>query len=119
MATVLAGTLFAPMTINAEDQILAMAPAAPSWDDASGYGSGETSRAQIDVFMAPTADSTWEATSGYRAVEANRQLVAQEALRSGDLGSMQEEALAELVAASLAWDDASGYGSLEATRANR
>ena len=119
MATVLAGTLFAPMTINAEDQILAMAPAAPSWDDASGYGSVETSRAQIDVFMAPTADSTWEATSGYRAVEANRQLVAQEALRSGDLGSMQEEALAELVAASLAWDDASGYGSLEATRANR
>ena len=46
-------------------------------------------------------------------------LIAQQALQAGDLGSMQEEALFAVVAASSSWDETSGYGSVEASRASR
>jgi hypothetical protein len=49
--------------------------------------------------------------------QANRVLVAQHALQSHDLGSMQEERLYAIVAAAPSWDETSGYGSVEASRA--
>ena len=90
----------------AEDQGPALAPVAgPSWDETSGYGSVEASRAAIAL---PTLSTT---------TEANRVLVAQHALQDGDLGSMQEEVLFAVVAASSSWDETSGYGAVEASRA--
>jgi len=69
---VLALTLLAPVAVTAEDDITALAPVA-----------------------APSVDET-----GAAAVLAARALAAQQALLSGDLGSMQEEALVAIVAAS-------------------
>jgi hypothetical protein len=112
----LAGVLVAPMVVEAQDQSLAMAPAAPAWDATSGYASVEASRATTALYLAPSAGTTWDATSGYRAVEANRLLAAQQAVLSGDLGSVQEHASAELIAAAT-WNETSGYDSLEASRA--
>jgi len=111
IVAVLVGTLVAPMAAAAEGEVLAMAPAAPSWDDASGYGSVEASRAAIG------AATSWEGTSGYRSVEATRVLIAERALLAGDLGSMQEQRLAELVTASTAGAPIDSYDSVEASRA--
>ncbi len=47
----------------------------------------------------------------------DRVLAAQQALQSPDLGSLQEEALFAVVAAGSSWDETSGYGSVEASRA--
>jgi hypothetical protein len=69
---VLALTLLAPVAVTAEDDITALAPVA-----------------------APSVDET-----GAAAVLAARALAAQQALLSGDLGSMQEDALFAIVAAS-------------------
>lgn len=96
------------------DQAVAAAPAAPSWDEISGYGSVEANRAigaPVDTVMLGGA------------------LVS----RSSDLGSLQEEYLAAPMApatianqapadvrfapAAAAWDDLSGYGTVEASRA--
>ncbi len=61
------------------------------------------------------------AASGNDALEANRVVIARQALATGDLGSMQEEALANLVigadAAAMTWADESGYNALETNRA--
>ena len=116
---VLTFALSAPLAVKAEEQVIAeelviaaealvpaLAPVAgPSWDETSGYGSVEASRAM----MALPAPST--------TAEANPVLVAQLALQAGDLGSMQEEALFTVVAAGATWDETSGYGSVEASRA--
>jgi hypothetical protein len=95
-AAVLAVALCAPVAVNAEDevieviaaeeQILAAAPALPSWDESSGYGSVEASRAELS------------------------------ALLSGQVISGQEQALAVTAAAAKSWDETSGYGSVEASR---
>ena len=86
--------------------IVAAAPvAAPSWDETSGYGAVEASRATIDY---PTASTSTAQT---------RVLTAQHALQGGDLGSMQEDALLAVVSAGQSWDEISGYGSVEASRA--
>jgi len=83
----------------------AIVAAAPSWDEISGYGAVEASRATIDY---PTASTSTAQT---------RVLTAQHALQGGDLGSMQEDALLAVVSAGQSWDEISGYGSVEASRA--
>jgi hypothetical protein len=70
-ATVFALTLLAPVTVTAQDDIAAMAP----------------------VAAAPVDDTHVE------DVRATRALAAQRALLTGDIGSLQEEALSAIVAA--------------------
>jgi hypothetical protein len=67
--------------------------------------------------LAPVAGLSWDETSGYGAVETSRAVNAQQALLSGDLGSMQEGRLLAVVAAAPSWDATSGYGSVEGSRA--
>jgi hypothetical protein len=69
-----------------EETILSLAPAAPSWDQTSGYGTveairalralpsagGITTQVPSDVRWAPVAAASWDATSGYGVVEAVR-----------------------------------------------
>jgi hypothetical protein len=63
--------LVAPVAGFARESVLVMAPvAAPSWDETSGYGSVEASRAAASAALAP--DPSWDTTSGYGAVEASR-----------------------------------------------
>ena len=97
---VLMFALSAPIAVHAEEQVIAeeqvlaaeeqdpaLAPAVPSWDETSGYGSVEASRAEIS------------------------------ALLSGEVISGQEQVLAMAAAAATLWDETSGYGSVEASRA--
>jgi hypothetical protein len=125
---VLTFTLCAPIAVNAEEQVIAdeqviaaegqdpaLAPAAPSWDESSGYGSVEASRAAASALFAPGTTSSWDDTSGYGSVEASRAEIS--ALLSGELISGQEQDLAMAAAAAKSWDNASGYGSVEASRA--
>jgi hypothetical protein len=91
-----------------EEALFAIVAAAPSWDESSGYGSVEASRAANAMPAAPTTGTSAEQT---------RVLAAQQALQSQDLGSVQEEALIMVVAAGQSWDQTSGYGSVEASRA--
>jgi hypothetical protein len=89
IATAFALTILAPVAVNAEEETAALAPvAAPSVD--------ETSDDEV------------------RAISA---LAAERALLSGEIGSTQEEHLLAIVAAAPTWDDTSGYGSLENSRA--
>jgi hypothetical protein len=68
------------------DLVVAAAPAAPSWDESSGYDAVEANRVTVasapnvaditnqvpaDVRWAPAAPS-WDETSGYASVESNR-----------------------------------------------
>ena len=125
IATLLAGALFAPVSVNAEDQVLALAPVAGlSWDEASGYHSVEASRIAVDVRDQPdavtaVAATSWEAMSGYASVETSRVISARRGLLSADLGGLQEEALDAVISASITWDDESGYASVEANRATQ
>jgi hypothetical protein len=80
--------------LSVEGQIPVLAPSVASWDEASGYGSVEASRAIALVAPGPVAGPAWDATSGYGAVEANRASIAQET-----------------------WDERSGYGAVETSRA--
>jgi hypothetical protein len=91
---VLAFALVAPIAVNADDevvttdeQVLAPAPAIPSWDETSGYGSVEASRSELS------------------------------ALLSGEMNSGQEQAIALAAAAATSWDETSGYGAVESSRA--
>ena len=70
---VLALTLFAPVAVNAEEEIAVLAPVA-------GSSVGETDANAVQA--------------------ATRALAAQRALLSSDIGSMQEDALVAIVAAS-------------------
>ena len=107
LIAVLMFALSAPVPVIAQDEDLALAPAGPTWDETSGYGSVEASRATVAL---PASSTT---------AEANRVAAARRALLSSDLGSMQEEALSALVEAATTWDETSGYGALEASRAGR
>ena len=49
-------------------------------------------------------------------VEANRVIAAERALQSGDLGSLQEQVLADIVTAATVQEETIGYASVEATR---
>ena len=93
-AAVLIFAFVAPIAVNADDgviaaeeQILAEASAAPSWDETSGYGSVEASRAELSTVV------------------------------SSEVISGQEQALVIVEAAARSWDETSGYGSVEASRA--
>jgi hypothetical protein len=123
VAAVLTFALVAPIAVNADEEViaaeepvLAAAPAVPSWDEASGYGSVEASRAAASALLAPVAAPSWDETSGYGSVEAIR--ADMNALLSGEVISDQEQALAfAAAAAATLWDATSGYGSVEASRA--
>jgi hypothetical protein len=95
-ATVLTLALSAPSAVIAQDQVIAdeqvlaaeeqapvLAPAVPSWDETSGYGAVEASRATIghDAVRgfggtgheaSAAMGRSWDALSGYGSVEANR-----------------------------------------------
>jgi hypothetical protein len=141
LVTVLTFALSAPITVHAEEQVVAeeqilaaeeqipalAAVAGPSWDESSGYGSVEASRAAIghDYGVSeygPTGHEasaamglSWDEKSGYGSVEASRAEVS--ALLSGELISGRDQALAFAAAAAMLWDETSGYGSVEASRA--
>jgi hypothetical protein len=110
-----------------EEHLLAIVAGAPSWDATSGYGSVEASRAANALPVAPAAITTqvpaevrWapvRAIAPELSAEATRALAAQLALQSGDIGSMQEDRLLAIVAAGSSWDETSGYGAVEASRA--
>lgn len=99
-----ASALFAPL-------------AAPTWDETSGYGAVEANRAEPDVSVAPAAGTMADAASGLGSVAVNRVTTAQHALEAGDLGSLQEEALAAVVAAGSVADASSVDDALASTRA--
>ena len=124
VAAVLTFALVAPLAVNADDeviagkeQVLTAAPAAPSWDESSGYGSVEASRAAASALLAPVAGPSWDESSGYASVERTR--AGASALLSGELMSGQEQAAALAAAAAKSWDETSGYGAVEASRADR
>jgi hypothetical protein len=100
-----------------EEALLAVVATAMTWDETSGYRAVEAIRAEPDVYVAPTAGTTPDGASGIGSVGVNRVTNAEHALQAGDLGSMQEEALAAIVAAGTSWEETSGYGVLEASRA--
>ena len=77
-----------------------LAPVAdPSWDETSGYGAVEASRAETAEYVMPAAGTTLDGASGSGSVETSRVSAAQHALFTGDIGSMQEEHLLAIVAA--------------------
>lgn len=139
IALVLAGSLVAPLAVSAQDQALAVAPAAPFWDESSGYGSVEASRAAASPLI--VADSAWDVASGYGAVERSRvSMSAMHAMSAGttqsfpdvrwapalkidsDLDSARDGLRAADLATARAWEDwdeTSGYGSVEANRTGR
>jgi hypothetical protein len=84
-----------------EEHLYAIVAAAPSWDESSGYGSVEATRAAASALLAPAAAPSWDETSGYGSVEDSRAAAA---------------ALLAPVAAP-SWDETSGYGAVEASRA--
>jgi hypothetical protein len=105
----LALTLLAPVTVNAEDEVadlaLVAAPAAvgTSVDEVratralaaqNALQSGDIGSMQEDALFAIVASSM--------TAEQTRVLTAQQALQSPDLGSLQEEALTAIVEASSA-----------------
>jgi hypothetical protein len=117
-AAVLMLTVSAPIAVHGQDEDLALAPVpAASWDETSGYGAVEAIRAEPDVYVVPGAGTTANAASGSGSVQLNRVSIVQHALQADELGSMQEEALAAIVAPGASWDETSGYGAVEASRA--
>jgi hypothetical protein len=143
IAAFLAFALFTPLTVNADEPVLAAAPAAASWDETSGYGSVEASRADVSALWSSelihdqeqtlafaAAATLWDAMSGYGAVEATRAANALPAAPSAFTSQVSsdvrwapdralEHAMNPLVAAAMAWDASSGYGAVEASRADR
>jgi hypothetical protein len=112
--------------LAATEQDPALAPAVPSWDEASGYGAVEADRATIGHGVvtgfggagheaSAAMGRSWDDLSGYGSVEASRAAVS--ALLSGEVISGQEQALAFAAASATFWDATSGYGSVEASRA--
>jgi hypothetical protein len=57
-----------------EDRLLAIVAAASSWDATSGYGAVEASRA-ANALLVPGAGPSWDETSGYASVEASRAVI--------------------------------------------
>ena len=164
----LAGWLVAPAAAQVPDpdQVVVAAPAAPTWDEVSGYDAVEANRLIVspdergmlrgtvvsratdlgsmqeeylaaapafsaaiinqvpaDARWAPTMTS-WDKGSGYLSVETGRAalsgkegaaLFAPHVSRATDIGSMQEEFFAAPAASS--WDESSGYGAVELSRA--
>ena len=105
-------------------------PAAPSWDTTSGYASLEASRVATAMHRVPSGDSTWDVTSGYEALEISRVTAALPMAPTRMTSQVSvdvrwapirtlDHALTPLVAMALVWDETSGYGAVEASRAER
>jgi hypothetical protein len=114
----LALTILAPIRGLAQEDISSLAPDAATWGEASGYDTVEANRAAATALISAPE---FEAASGNDALDTNRVVIARQALATGDLGSVQEEALANLVTgaetAAMTWGDESGYNALETNRA--
>jgi hypothetical protein len=87
--------------------------ASRAWDETTGYGALEASRAALTALIA--VDPVAPAAGA--PVDPRRVQAALGALQAGDLGGLQEAALEAVVAEAQAWEATSGYGALEATRA--
>ncbi len=112
LALALAGILFAPLGIASASPARFADPAIPDWNVASGYGSVEANRAEVtSLFPASPVDPPAQ-------VNPLRVAAALDALRDGDLGGMQEEALHAIVDSAVSWDVTSGYGAVESNRSN-
>jgi hypothetical protein len=118
-ALLLAGGVAGPLARPAAAQLASIDPlvnpvvASRAWDPASGYGVVEANRSGMaDRIVVGPVDPAPGASVDPRRVQA-----ALAALHAGDLGGVQEAALETVVDAAQAWDQASGYGALEATRA--
>jgi len=79
IVTVFALTLAAPAAAQVAEPPLAAARVGPSWDEISGYGAVEASRAAIGEDsqtcgheVRAASGPSWDETSGYGAVEARR-----------------------------------------------
>jgi hypothetical protein len=111
---VLAFTLLAPVAVTAQDAVTD--PAA--WAENSGHNALEANRAAASSLVLASAEA-FGAASGYDGLEeqrvaywasisapqsgdAARVAMARQALDSGDIGGMQEEALTAIVEASSA-----------------
>jgi hypothetical protein len=94
IATMFAFTLLAPVAVSAQEEV------------------ADTTQQEVPVLAPVTAPSV-VSTSG----EDGRAIAAERALLSGDIGSMQEDALLAVVSAAPSWDETSGYGAVEASRA--
>jgi hypothetical protein len=88
-----------------EDALTAIVATGESWHEITGSQPLKTSRATVGHLTVSTT------------AESSRVAAAQLALLSGDLGSMQEEALAAVVAPGTAPDEASVDDALAADRA--
>ena len=86
-AAVLAFAAALTLTLRAAQAVAAPDPAA--WGESSGYDAIEANRAAASLVVAGAPQSGGEA----------RVEIAREALDSGEIGGVQEEALTELVAA--------------------
>jgi hypothetical protein len=146
-ALVLACTLLVPVVGSAQEEEVAVpaplaAPAAVGTSAASvravaqalaaeqALHSGDIGSLQEDRLLAIIAAAQEEAvavpaplaapavvSTSSDDVRAARAFAAEQALRSGDIGSMQEEHFLAIIAAAASWDETSGYGALEASRA--
>jgi hypothetical protein len=116
LASVLGGAPARPAAAQRAsiDPLVNPVVASRAWDQASGYGMLEASRAGMVSLI--VADPMGRATAGV-SVDPRRVQAALAALPAGDLGGVQEAALETVVAEAQAWDEMSGYRALEATRA--
>jgi hypothetical protein len=101
--TVLTFALSAPLAVNAQEQVIAEELVVAAEDTVPA--------------LAPIAVPAVTGTSG-DGVRTTRAIAAERALLTGDIGSMQEEHLRAIVAAAPSWDETSGYGAVEASRAD-
>jgi hypothetical protein len=139
---VVAFALIAPGAVNAQEEVVTeeqsraaqeqasvLAPAVPSWDETSGYGAVEASRADVSALLSSQLMSgqeqflalavatvmAWDDTSGYGSLEASRAAIGHEdGVSSYTLTGHEAGA-----AIDLSWDRTSGYGAVEASRAER
>jgi len=93
IVTMFAFTLLAPVAVTAQEEVAVTAP-------------------EEGAALAPVAAPAVVSVTG-EDVRATRAIAAERALQSGDIGSMQEDALAAIVAAAPSGDETSGYGACD------
>lgn len=104
------------------ETIIVMAPVAPpSWDETSGYGAVETTRAMLALPTVAPAITNQAANDVRWAPSVAAEVpAARHVMGSGGLGSPQGEAAIALApVAAPSWDEMSGYGTVEMSRAMR
>lgn len=90
--------LSAALLLMARAPLAEAAPDPAAWGESSGYNAIEANRVAASSLVSASAPESGGADTLY-SIEANRAMTARVALASGDIGSMQEEALTELVVA--------------------